>query len=76
MFFNLYNDEVTMDPDGEEFASVADARRSAIVSAREMVAASITRGDSICLKHRIEAVDDHDKIVFTVHFGDVIDLRT
>jgi hypothetical protein len=73
---NVYNDIVTPDEEGIERDSVAEATMEAINGARGLVAASILQGDPVYEKHRIDITDQSGKLLHTVRFGDIVDLRS
>lgn len=72
--FNIYNDAVTMDEDGIELPDAQAADRVALESARALASESAREGHLV-LSHRIEILDDHDRIIHVVRFGDAVQVR-
>jgi hypothetical protein len=73
-FFHLYDDIVSLDPEGKEFPTLDDARQHAIKAARELACAEVLHGH-LGLNHRIEIVDRTDAPVATVTFKEVVKLH-
>ena len=73
-YFNVYNDDITIDPEGAELADPHAARAYAVKAARGLAAETVLHGH-LTGSHRIEIVDAHQKPVDTVHFGDAVDMR-
>lgn len=73
-FFNLYNDETSIDEEGTDLPNDAVALQKAAVQARNMAAQSVLHGHLI-LHHRIEVVDDKGHKVGTVHFRNVVEIQ-
>jgi len=63
-----------VDEEGQEFASLDDARRAAVASARDLMAADIRSG-LLSLDERIEITDPAGAILATVCFRDAIRVR-
>lgn len=63
-----------VDEEGQEFASLDDARRAAVASARDMMAADIRSG-SLSLDERIEITNQEGAILATVCFRDAVRVR-
>jgi hypothetical protein len=73
-FFHLYDDEVTLDPEGRELPNAAAAKDEAIKNAREIACAEVVNGH-LGLNHRIEVTDANDTPVVTITFRDVVKLH-
>jgi hypothetical protein len=73
-FFNLYNDEVTMDGEGVQLADEEAARAHAIKEARTMAADSVSKGH-LTVSHRIDFVDEKRNLVGSVRFDEAVDVR-
>ena len=73
-FFNLYNDEVTMDDEGVQLADEEAARAHAIKEARTMAADSVSKGH-LTVSHRIDFVDEKRNLVGSVRFDEAVDVR-
>jgi len=74
-YFNVYNDDVTIDPEGAELADPHAARAYAVKAARALASETVLHGHLVG-SHRIEIVDAHQKPVDIVRFGDAVDIRT
>jgi hypothetical protein len=74
-FFHLYNDTVTLDNEGVELASDAEAEQRALAEARALAADSVREGGSLTLTHRIEVANAGGEKVAAVTFGDAVDIR-
>lgn len=62
-FFHIVGDLDVEDPEGQELADVAAARKAALFYARDMAADAVRRGE-LNLKHRIVVEDeDHDPLL-------------
>lgn len=73
-FFHLYDDGVTLDPEGRELPTVEAAREEAIRTAREIAREEVADGH-LGLNHRIEVTDAYDAPVATVKFKEAIKLH-
>ncbi|MBV8685948.1 MAG: hypothetical protein JOZ90_04890 [Alphaproteobacteria bacterium] len=73
-FFNVFNDEVTFDDEGQELPDLAAARERAIREARALACDSISRGH-LDLDDRIEVNDGEGNRVLTLAFRDSFELR-
>jgi hypothetical protein len=59
--------EQLLDPEGQEFPSLDAMREFVLFSARDLMTGDITRG-VLDLRFRIDAEDEHGKIVHTMPF--------
>jgi hypothetical protein len=73
-FFNIYNDEVTLDEEGIELADDSEALSRAAAEARNLASETVRQGHLI-LDHRLEIVDESEREVGTVTFGDAIKIQ-
>lgn len=73
-FFHLFDDIISHDEEGVELADAASALALGAANARHMAAQSVLEGHLI-LDHRIEVEDSDGKIVGTIHFRDVVEVR-
>lgn len=74
-FFHIRNGlGFTEDEEGQELASVEDARAAAVVGARSLLSAEVVEGQ-LDLRGRIEVRDGEGRGVATVEFGDVVEIR-
>ena len=72
-FFHIRrNGETVLDEEGGEFASLDDARISAVNAVRELVAAKIKRGLMILNEH-MEVRDEADALQLVISFHEVIE---
>jgi hypothetical protein len=74
-FFHLYNDYDVPDPDGEELPDDDAARERALVGIRELMGATLSEGQPLDLKHRIEVEGEQGNYLFTVLFSDAVIIR-
>jgi hypothetical protein len=63
-----------LDEEGQEFASLGDARQAAVASARDMMAADIRTG-RLSLGDRIEITDGDGAVLDIVVFRDAVQLH-
>jgi hypothetical protein len=75
-FFNLRDDVILDDEEGQEFADLAAAEDRAERYVLEMAAVSIAEHRRVNLHHRIEVADEAGRVVLTVEFGDVLTVIT
>lgn len=73
-FFHLHNDVLSFDEEGRELPDTDTARAVAEEEARTMAAESVRKGH-LNLAHYVEVVDEAGDILFTVPFGEVVDIR-
>lgn len=73
-FLNIRDGFDVVDEEGQEFASLDDARCAAVASARDLMAADIRTGQ-LSLDERIEITDPAGAIVATVCFRDAVQVR-
>jgi uncharacterized protein DUF6894 len=73
-YFNLYNDDVTMDDEGIDLADADAARAHAIKEARAMAADTVRHGH-FTASHRVECVDQERRPVGTVRFDEAVEIR-
>jgi hypothetical protein len=73
-FFNVYNDDVTLDDEGAELLDPHAARAYAVKHARALAADTVLHGH-LTAHHRIEIVDRHQNPVGTVRFDEAVAIR-
>ena len=73
-YFNIYNDDVTMDPEGADLADDHAARAYAVKEVRCLAAETVLHGHLIG-HHRIEVVDENQKLVDTVRFDEGVEIK-
>jgi hypothetical protein len=71
-YFNVYNDEITLDEEGAELADTSTALRRAADEARNFAAESVKARGHLVLHHKIEVEDEGRNKVGVVYFRDVI----
>jgi hypothetical protein len=74
-FFDVYNDDVTLDDEGAELADEHAACAHAIKEARVLAADTVLHGH-FTGSHRIEIRDANHNIIDQVLFGEAVELRT
>lgn len=72
--FHIYNDEVTMDLEGQELPDEEAAREQATRAARELICHDVRNGH-ITLSHRIEVEDDKGEPVLMLPWREAFQLR-
>ena len=72
-YLNLrHGDTLLEDPEGRDFASLAEARTEAIMSARELMSSRVAAGKNP--NHsRFEITDEAGKAVLVVYFEEAIE---
>jgi hypothetical protein len=73
-YFNVYNDDVTLDDEGAELADFHAAHAHAIKGARSVAADTALHGH-LGLSHRIEIVDGEQTVLGQVTFGEAVEVR-
>ena len=73
-YFHVYNDDVTMDPEGAELADEHAARAYAVQSVRSLAADTVLHGH-LTAHHRVEFVDANQDPIGTVRFDEGVDIR-
>jgi hypothetical protein len=74
-YFNIYNDDVTMDPEGTELADDEAARAFAVLQIRSLAADTVLHGH-ITGSHWLEIVDEDRKPVAKVRFDEAVTMKT
>jgi hypothetical protein len=73
-FFNVYDDVVAHDDEGQELPNEAAARLQALMGARELIAEQVKRG-YLVRAHWIDVVDEQGTLIFSQTFGDAVELK-
>ncbi len=73
-YFNVYNDDVTLDHEGAELADDHAARAYAVKAARALAAETVLHGH-FAGHHRVEYVDAEQNPVGAVRFDEAVELR-
>ena len=66
-------DEV-LDPEGIEYGTVQALRNGVLTSARDLICGDIAREGIVDLRYRIDAGDSGGNVVWSLPFGDAIDI--
>ncbi len=70
-YMNIYNDDVTMDPEGVELADDEAAMARALIEVRALAADTVRRGHLVG-HHRIEVTDAERKPIGSVRFDEAV----
>lgn len=70
-YFNVFDDDVTIDDEGQTLPGVDAARAVAIRSARELICADLREG-RLTLSHRIEVEDEERRPVLSLTYGEAV----
>lgn len=62
-YLHLFNHEDVPDEEGIERDGLAEAKATAIVGARNLMAESVIAGQELDLNHRIDIADEHGKVL-------------
>lgn len=73
-YFDIYNDDVTIDEEGIECADAVSARARAISEARILACDTIRHKGALNLEHRIVILDAAREPVAIVRFGDAVEI--
>ena len=73
-YFNIYNDDVTLDDEGAELADDHAAMARGVKEARILAADTVVHGH-LTKHHRIEVVDEHQNPVGIVRFDEAVTVR-
>jgi hypothetical protein len=73
-YFNVYNDDIAMDPEGAELADPHAARAYAVKAARGLAAETVHHGHLVG-SHYIDIVDQNQGPVDKVRFDEAVDIR-
>ena len=74
-YFDIYNDDVTLDDEGAELADMAAARAHAVKEARVLASETVKAGHLDC-RHRIDVRDHSHTTIDSVAFGDAVEVRS
>jgi aspartate carbamoyltransferase regulatory subunit len=72
---NIFNDVDVIDEEGVELPDLATAKARAIRGGRAIMADHVKAGRPLRLFHRIEIVDDGDKVLTVIPFRELITLE-
>ena len=74
-YFDVYNDDVTLDDEGAELADVSAAHAHAVKEARVLAAETVKEGH-FDGRHRIDVRDESRADVASVTFGEAVEIRS
>lgn len=74
-FFDLYDDMISLDPEGTELSGLEAAKRHATKEARQIIGASVTEQGKIDLRHKIKVRDETGAVVHTIKFEDAVSVQ-
>lgn len=70
-FFNIFNDQITIDEEGVELPDAEAAHQFAVTSVRQLVAERALEG-SLHRHHRVEVQDAGRNVLFEVRFDEAV----
>jgi hypothetical protein len=73
-YFNIYNDDTTLDEEGAELADEHAARAFAVKAARGLAAETVLHGH-LAGHHRVEFVDADQNPLGEVRFDEAVEIR-
>lgn len=74
-YFDVFNDEITLDEEGQELPDREAAVARARFEARVLAGDSVVQQGHLVLDHHIRVRSPDGDIVASVNFGDVIEVR-
>ena len=74
-YFNIYNDDTTLDEEGAEFPDLHAARAYAVKAVRELASEAVLHGHLVGY-HRVEFVDKDQNPLGNVRFDEAVDIST
>ena len=72
-YFNIYNDDTTLDDEGTVLADEHAARAFAVKGVRELAAETVLHGHLIG-HHRVEYVDENQNPLGEVRFDEAVEI--
>lgn len=72
-YFNIYNDDITLDDEGAELADDHAARAYTVKAVRALAAETALHGHLIG-HHRVEYVDADQKVIGAVRFDEAVEI--
>ena len=73
-YFDVYNDDVTLDDEGAEFADEQAARAHAVKEARVLAADTVLHGHLV-RHHRVDIRDENRRTIDSVSFEEAVQIR-
>lgn len=74
-YFQIFNDDITLDDEGAELADDEAARAHAVKAARALASETVLDGH-LTGSHRIDIVDAGRTAVSSVRFDEAVEIRT
>lgn len=74
-YFDVHNDDLTIDREGIDLAGPDDATARAAREARQLICETIREGGYFVADHRIEVRDETGRRIGGVRFGDAVEIR-
>lgn len=71
-YFNVFNNEATIDEAGTELADLAEAQEEARNAAADLIREEILAGRKLHRDHRIEVEDADRQLVHVLRFGELV----
>lgn len=72
---NVFNDDVSLDPDGIDRPDLKAAKHEAVRGARALIADDVIAGRPVHQSHRVEITDQNGNVLDIVRFGDMVELQ-
>lgn len=72
-YFNIYNDDMTLDDQGADLADEHAARAHAVKAVRSLAAATVQHGHLVG-HHRVEFVDENQNPLGEVRFDEAVEI--
>ena len=73
-YFNVYNDDITLDEEGAELADLEAARAYAVKETRVLAADTVLHGH-LTRHHRLEITDAKRRVLHAVRLDEAVEVR-
>lgn len=73
-YFNVYNDEITLDDEGGNLADDAAAHARGVKEVRALAAETVSRG-YLTRSDRLEITDEKHTVVAVLRFDEAVEIR-
>ena len=74
-YFDLHNDVDAIDEEGRELPDLEAVKADVLKEVRAMIKTSIDETGRIDLRHHIDVRDEHDSVVYVMHFEDAVTVQ-
>jgi len=74
-YFDLHNDVDAIDDEGRELPDLEAVKADVLKEVRAMIKTSIDETGRIDLRHHIDVRDEHDAVVYIMHFEDAVTVQ-